>query len=347
MKFFKSSQPFTTEGGITLPGLTIAYETFGSLNAAKTNVVWVCHALTSNANPQEWWPGMVGKGAAFDTNDQFVVCANILGSCYGSTGPLTIDPQSGQPWYSRFPLLTIGDMVQAHVLLRKHLGIEHIAVLAGGSMGGYQALEWALLEPLRIGKLFLLSTSATESAWGIAIHTAQRMAIEADESWNSNAPGGGKKGLKAARAMGLVSYRNYEIIVAKQTDSDAEKTDGFKASSYMNHQGNKLAARFHAFTYWLLTKAMDTHNIARGRHKTAGELLATITQPTFVVSVTSDMLCPPEAQRFLARHMPNAKLFELHSWYGHDGFLIETETISAAYKSWLAAVNAAQAASTY
>jgi len=335
MHSFHYNQPFRTEGGATLASLTIAYHTYGELNAAKNNVIWICHALTSNANAADWWPGMVGKNCVFDTDTNFVICANIIGSCYGSTGPLTNDAATGAPYFNSFPQLTIRDMVQAHILLRRHLGIETIAVLAGGSMGGYQVLEWAVIESQRIQKLFLLSTSAAESAWGIAIHTAQRLAIEADASWNEPHAQAGRNGLKAARAIGLISYRNYEVMVQKQSDTDTEKTDHFKASSYINHQGNKLADRFHAYTYWLLTKAMDSHNIARGRHKTAAQVLATLTQPTLIISITSDILCPPKEQRFLSQHVPNATLAEMDSSYGHDGFLIEAETISHHFRNWM------------
>jgi homoserine O-acetyltransferase len=335
MHFFHYNQPFRTEAGSTLPSLTIAYHTYGRLNAEGSNVVWICHALTSNANAADWWPGIVGAGCIFDPVEHFIVCANILGSCYGTTGPLSQNEATGIPYYSDFPMITIRDMVQAHILLRQHLGIETIAVLAGGSMGGYQVLEWALQKGERIEKLFLLSTSATESAWGIAVHTAQRLAIEADPSWKDRSAKGGAKGLKAARAIGLLSYRNYRIMVEKQTDPDIEKLDFFKASSYLQYQGDKLVSRFHAFTYWLLTKSMDTHHIGRGRSKTVAQLLSSIPQPTLVVAITSDILCPPEAQRFLARHMPNAVLAEMDSSYGHDGFLIEAETISSHYRKWL------------
>lgn len=335
MQHFHYNKSFHTEGGNTLPALTIAYHTYGTLNANRNNVIWICHALTSNSNAADWWPGMIGAGCVFDPATHFIVCANILGSCYGSTGPLNENEKTGTPYFSEFPLITIRDMVQAHILLRQHLGIETIALLAGGSMGGYQVLEWALMEPLRIEKFFLLATSATESAWGIAVHTAQRLAIEADPTWKARNATGGAKGLKAARAIGLLSYRNYQIMVDKQTDADIEKLDNFKADSYIQHQGDKLVSRFHAYTYWMLTKAMDTHNIARGRGKTVAQLLATLHQPALVIAITSDILCPPEAQRFLVQHMPNALFAEMDSSYGHDGFLIESQIIAAHYRSWL------------
>jgi homoserine O-acetyltransferase len=335
MPFFHYNDPFNTEGGATLAGLTIAYHTYGTLNAEKNNVIWICHALTSNSNAQDWWPGIVGTGCIFDPATHFIVCANILGSCYGTSGPLSINPATGTPYFSTFPLVTIRDMVQAHRLLRDHLGIATIDVLVGGSMGGYQVLEWALLERDRIEKLFLLTTSAAESAWGIAVHTAQRLAIEADATWKDNHAQAGQNGLKAARAIGLLSYRNYGIMVEKQTDYDTEKLDQYKASSYIIHQGDKLVSRFNAYAYWLLTKAMDSHQIARGRGRTAAQLLASLSHPTLVVAVTSDILCPPEEQRFLVQHLPHATLCEMDSWYGHDGFLVEVEKISQQYRQWM------------
>jgi len=165
MKHFHYNQPFTLENGQQLPALTIAYHTYGKLNERKDNVVWVCHALTASADAADWWKGVVGEGCVIDPARYFIVCANILGSCYGTTGPLSEDPATAKPWYHRFPMVTIRDMVKAHILLRNHLGIRNIYLLMGGSMGGYQALEWSLMEPDQIKRLFLLATSPTESAW--------------------------------------------------------------------------------------------------------------------------------------------------------------------------------------
>jgi homoserine O-acetyltransferase len=265
---------------------------------------------------------------------------------------------AGEPLYSRFPMITIRDMVQAHILLRKHLGIERIQLLMGGSMGGYQALEWVVMEPAVIGRLFLIATSPTESAWGIAVHTAQRLAIEADPSWREATPTAGQNGLKAARAIGILTYRNYGIMVQKQTDPDTEKLDHFRASSYIEYQGRKLVERFNAYCYWLLTKAMDSHHIGRGRGgdgRGAGEgaggvamgdgaggrdavvekVLRGIRQPTLLIGITSDILCPFEEQRHMAEHLPHARLIEIDSAYGHDGFMVEGEKIASHLRDWL------------
>jgi homoserine O-acetyltransferase len=263
MNVFKYTNSFTLESGFTFPEIEIAYTTYGKLNADKSNVVWVCHALTANSDAADWWNGVVGSNHVIDPEKYFIVCANILGSCYGSTGPLSINPLTQQPYYGTFPLITIRDMVNAHILLRKHLGIEKIYLLMGGSMGGYQAMEWCVMENEHIENLLLLATSASESAWGIATHTAQRLSIEADGTWNTPSAHAATKGLKAARAIGMLTYRNYGIMVQQQTDADAEKTDHFKASSYINYQGDKLVQRFNAYSYWQLTKSMDSHHLGR------------------------------------------------------------------------------------
>ncbi|MDO6431813.1 homoserine O-acetyltransferase [Flavitalea sp. BT771] len=335
MNHLKYEQSFELESGESLPGIEITYHVYGHLNEDKTNVVWVCHALTANSNAGEWWPGVVGPGGAITPDKYFIVCANILGSCYGSTGPLSTDPRTGKPYYHEFPMITIRDMVKAHILLRKHLGIERIHLLMGGSMGGYQALEWAVMERERIDRLFLIATSPTESAWGIAIHTAQRLAIEADGSWRNASPMAGSAGLKAARAIGILTYRNYGIMVQKQTDPDTEKLDNFKASSYITYQGDKLVNRFNAYCYWLLTKAMDSHQLARGREKTLEQVLGGITQPALVIGIGSDILCPLEEQRFIVKHLPDATLVEIDSAYGHDGFMVEGATIGKYLEEWM------------
>ena len=338
MKYFQSQQPFFLEAGGLLPGLTIAYQTWGQLNEDKSNVVWICHALTANSDVMDWWPGLIGEKKLIEPSKYFIVCANIIGSCYGTTGPLTNDPVTAQPYYHRFPQVTVRDMVNAHILLRNHLGLEKIFLLMGGSLGGYQALEWSVMEKEVIKNLFLIGTSPTESAWGIAIHTTQRLAIEADGTWLECTPTAGQKGLKAARGIGLLTYRNYEILKQKQTDPDINKLDSFKASSYINYQGDKLVKRFNAYSYWILTKAMDSHNLARGRNKLE-KVLENISQNTLIIGITTDILCPLQEQRLLRDHMPNAKLIEIDSSYGHDGFLVEHEKISKAVGDWLRSIS--------
>jgi len=334
MEYFRHIQPFTLENGASLPEITIAYTTYGKLNPAKSNVVWICHALTANSNVAEWWPGVVGEGCIINPDEHFIICANILGSCYGTTGPLSDDPTSQKPYYNNFPQFTVRDMVKAHILLKQHLEIDTIAMLVGGSLGGYQALEWAVMETSAIQRLFLLATSPAESAFGIAVHTAQRLAIEADATWLTHEPHAAQKGLKAARAIGMLTYRNYGILVQKQTDENTEKLDDYKAASYINYQGDKLVSRFNAYSYWYLTKAMDSHHLGRGRGGKIETVLQQITIPTLIIGINSDILCPLQEQQFIQKHMPNATLVEIDSAYGHDGFMVESEKISTALCNW-------------
>lgn len=326
---------FQLENGKALAGLTIAYHTYGKLNEAKDNVVWVCHALTANSDVFDWWAGIVGENCVINPKDHFIVCVNIIGSCYGSSGPLTINPENSHPYYSSFPAITIRDMIESFILVRKKLGIQKVKLLMGGSMGGYQVLEWCLAEPDVVQSGFVITTSAAESAWGIAIHTAQRLAIEADQTWKDHSADAGKNGIKAARGIGMLTYRNYQIFHKKQTDPDFSKTDNYKASAYILHQGNKLSDRFNAQSYWLLTKSMDSHNIARGRFKTLEEALKQIHQPMLVIGIDSDILCPLPEQKFLAEHIPNSTLHIISSDYGHDGFLVEVESISRHLFEWM------------
>ena len=328
-------EPLQLENGKVLSGITIAYDTYGQLNEAKDNVVWICHALTANSDVFDWWQGIVGENCVINPKDHFIVCVNIIGSCYGSSGPLTIDPKINQPYYSSFPLVTIRDMITSFIPVRKKLGIEKIKLLMGGSMGGYQVLEWCLMEPEVIQNSFVITTSAAESAWGIAIHTAQRLAIEADQTWKDNSADAGKNGLKAARGIGMLTYRNYKIFHQKQTDPDFSKIDNYKASTYILHQGNKLSDRFNAQSYWLLTKSMDSHNIARGRFTSLEQALQQIHQPTLVIGIDSDILCPLPEQKLLADHIPNSTLHVISSDYGHDGFLVEVESISRHLFEWM------------
>jgi homoserine O-acetyltransferase/O-succinyltransferase len=334
MQVYRHQQPVAVESGEILQELEIAYQTWGQLNEKRDNVIWICHALTASSAAQDWWPGLIGDGLPFNTATYFIVCDNILGSCYGTTGPGSINPATGNLYGTTFPFITIKDMVLAHEMLRQHLGISKIQLLVGGSMGGYQALEWVLMRPSLVDRLFLLATSPRESAWGIAIHTAQRMAIELDPTWNESMPAAGSKGIQVARAIGMLTYRSYASFVHQQTDENKEKTDNFKASSYIHYQGSKLAARFNAHSYWILTKAMDSHNIARGRQDIPNALQSIRTK-TLIIGITSDLLCPLQEQKTMAEHIPGATFVAIDSIYGHDGFLVETGAISHHLSAWL------------
>ena len=326
LQYLRHKRPFALEGGAVLDELTIGYHTFGRLDADGGNVVWVCHALTANSNAEEWWSGLIGPGKVIDTNKYFVVCDNILGSCYGTEADL---------FGGETPVLvTIRDMVGVHRLLREHLGIGRIRLLMGGSMGGYQVLEWAIQEPAVIQELFLIGTAASESAWGIAIHSAQRLAIEADPTWKDKGEDAGKKGLMAARGIGMLTYRTYQQFVSAQTGPPGA-LEGFRSESYIRYQGDKLAQRFFARNYWLLTRSMDSHHIARGRGMDIEAVLQGIRQRALVIGIDSDLLCPFVEQKFLAQHLPHARLIGIDSIYGHDGFLTESAKISEYLGEWL------------
>ena len=315
------------ESGETLAGAHVAYHTWGQLNPNRDNVVWVCHALTANADVLSWWPGLVGPGCYFDPSEWFIVCANVLGSCYGSTSPLDADPATGQPRYQRFPLLTIRDLVAAHEALRQELRLEDINTIIGGSLGGQQALEWAVQRPDLFDHLVVIATNARHSAWGIAFNEAQRLAIEADPTYTAGQPGGGDDGLRAARAVALLSYRSYSAYADTQTDPDDALLREHRASTYQRYQGDKLVARFDAYSYVALSRAMDTHNLGRGRGGVPAALRR-VGARTLVLGITSDVLFPLSEQRELANHIPGAMYAELDSHYGHDGFLLETAAIT-------------------
>lgn len=326
-KLFHYPQPFQLENGGELSELELAYTTLGKLNKDGTNVVWICHALTANAHPEEWWPGIFDKTNGFDINKYFVVCVNTIGSCYGSTNPQSKNPKTGEAYGLSFPKFSIRDITKSLDLLREHLGIQSIAFLLGGSMGGMQAMEWAIQCPEKINNLILLATNAKHSSWGIALNETQRMAIEADATFYDNTPDAGKKGLEAARATALLSYRNYTTYSSTQIDQD-HTVDHFRASSYQNYQGQKLSKRFDAKAYWYLSKAMDSHDVGRYREG-CDTALSQIQAKTLVIGIQSDLLFPIEEQAFLAEHIPAAKLEVIDSIYGHDGFLIEIETIKS------------------
>lgn len=334
LEVYKHKEALILESGETLPNLEIAYHVYGKLNKRRDNVIWVSHALTASSDVFEWWKGLFGENSLFNPKDHFIVCPNILGSNYGTTNPLSTNPETGQPYYLSFPRFTIRDMALIHRILADHLELEQISLLIGGSLGGQQAVEWAIAEPKRIKSLALIATNAFHSPWGIAFNESQRLAICSDETFFSETKDGGKKGLKAARSIALLSYRSYETYGTSQQEVSTDKTDNFKASSYQNYQGEKLVNRFNAYSYWYLTKAMDSHHVGRGRG-TIEEALNRVQARTIVIGITSDLLFPPEEQKFLAKHINNARYVEISSFYGHDGFLIETEILTKEIGSFL------------
>lgn len=325
---------FVLETGEKLKDIKICYTQSGPVDGSRP-IVWICHALTANADPTDWWPGLVGPGYFLDTEKYTIICANVLSSCYGSTGPLAENPLTDAPYFWDFPGISIRDMVAAHDLLRQHLGLSSIHLLIGGSLGGQQALEWAIMRPDVFDNLVLLATNAFHSPWGIAFNESQRLAIQADPTWEERRADAGVAGLKAARSIALLSYRGYAPYAKTQSESDFNKTDHYRASSYQNYQGEKLVSRFNVFSYWYLSKAMDSHQVARGRESVTAAL-KTIQAKTLVIAVSSDVLFPPQEQAFLAENIPGAALRTLDSFFGHDGFLIEVEQIAIILKDFLA-----------
>jgi homoserine O-acetyltransferase len=333
-QIFTSAETFELESGQKLDSLEIGFHTYGRLNKTRDNVIWVCHALTANSDVLDWWKGLFGKDDFFNPDEHFIVCANVLGSAYGTTSPLSINPVTGQPYYLAFPQITVRDMVKAHQLLAKHLEISKIDVLIGGSLGGQQSVEWAIIDPGFIKNMVLIASNAKHSPWGIAFNESQRLTIAADRTFYANTPQGGNKGLKAARSIALLSYRSYKAYNISQQEVQDDLTDNFRASSYQNYQGDKLVNRFNAYSYWYLTKTMDSHNVGRNRNGVE-KALSLIKARTLVIGIKSDVLFPIEEQQYLFRHIPQSAFAEFDSFYGHDGFLIELEGLTNIIKSFL------------
>lgn len=324
-QLFRYSKEFNLELGGKLNGFELGYSTMGTLNSKRDNVVWVCHALTANSDFSDWWLGLVES--LYDPSEYFIICANMLGGCYGSTGPLSTNPEDGKPYFHGFPSLTNRDIVGGFDLLRKHFNITGIHTLIGGSMGGQQALEWSIQLPNLISNLILVGTNAVHSPWGVAFNESQRMAIVTDPSWKDSTAEAGMNGMRAARAIALLSYRSYQGYLISQSEENNEVIDNFKASSYQQYQGEKLHQRFNAYTYWFLSKAMDSHNVGRGRNGIS-LALARIKAHTTIVGIRSDVLFPLEEQRFLAMNIRDSVYHEIDSDYGHDGFLLELDQLT-------------------
>lgn len=329
-RLWRLDEPVTLEAGGRLPGVQLAYRTWGRLAPDGGNAVLVCHALTGSADADEWWAGMFGPGRALDPARDFIICSNVLAGCYGSSGPMQPHPGDGEPWGSRFPEVSIRDMVSLQARLLDHLGVGCLQLVLGPSLGGMQVLEWAAAFPERVSAIAPIGVSGRHSAWCIGIGESQRRAIFLDPDWRDgryplDSPP--RRGLAVARMIAMCSYRSWDNFEARFGRSLQDGDDGFAVSSYLAYQGEKLHHRFDANTYVRLTQAMDTHDLARARGDYA-EVLAALDMPALVVSVDSDLLYPPNEQAELARLLPNARYEVLHTPAGHDGFLIETETLS-------------------
>lgn len=328
--------PLALECGEVLPSFEVEYTTYGTLSPAKDNVIWVCHALTADSRVADWWPHTVEEGRFLDPERWFVVCANFIGSPYGSTSPVSLNPTTGKAWRGAFPQVTVRDMVKAHSALAARLGIARVELLIGSSIGGFQVMEWAIAEPEFAKRIALIATCVRSSAWAIAFNESQRMAIEADGTFGDDSPTAGAAGMSAARSIALLSYRGAAAYNATQTDTDREKLSGYRATTYQQHQGEKLRRRFDAYCYYRLTQAVDSHDIARGRGVGEAEVLQGIRAKALVVAITSDILFPPEDHRVMVDNIPDVTYRVIESPFGHDGFLVEYEQLDAIIKEFMA-----------
>jgi homoserine O-acetyltransferase len=358
------SHPFALEGGGALRQVVLAYETWGELNSDASNAVLVCHALTGDshlageAGPGHpspgWWEELVGPGRALDTDRQFVVCANVLGGCQGSTGPASTDPATGRPYGSSFPVVTIRDMVRAQRYLADHLGIDRWLSVVGGSMGGMQVLEWGVLYPHRVRSLVSIASTAAASAQQVAWSAVGRGAIANDPNWRGGdyydaVPGHGPHaGLALARQIAQIHYRS-EVVFAERFGRELVRPLGdhydlwakFQVESYLDYHGEKLVRRFDANSYLVLNRAMDLHDLARGR-SSLQRALGRVTVPVCTMSITSDTLYPPYQQRqvldVLAAQGTPVTHVDIDSPHGHDGFLLEADQVGRGIAKFLASV---------
>jgi homoserine O-acetyltransferase len=355
---------FVSVGGIeldlggSLPEVTVAYQTWGELNAARDNAVLVLHALTGDAHvtgeagpghiSSGWWSEVVGQGKAIDTDKWFVIASNVLGGCQGTTGPSSISPD-GKPWGSRWVRVTVRDQVVVEARLADELGIGKFAAIVGGSMGGLRALEWLVIYPERVGAAAILACGVVATADQIGTQTLQIQAITADPNWATGdyydtVAGPPVAGLGIARRVAHLTYRTERELAKRfgnqsQAGEDAFSDDApgvttgagrFAVTSYLDHQAAKLAQRFDAGTYLSNTDAMSTHDVGRGRGG-AAKALANVDVPVVVAGITSDRLYPIHLQQELVELIPTAsRLYEIESDYGHDGFLLEADAVGAA-----------------
>jgi homoserine O-acetyltransferase len=324
------------ENGETLPDITIAYQTWGTLNADKSNAILINHAMTGWADVTGWWPQMVGPGLPFDTDKYFIICPNVIGGCQGSTGPSSIAPD-GKRYGSRFPIITIRDMVNAEVAFSDALGIDKYLLAVGPSLGGMRSLEWAVQLPHRVGAICTIGSSAVATGDQIGTASIQIRAIKNDPHFNNGdyyeQSRGPVAGMGIARRIAHLTYRTEsEMDVRFGRQLQGDDTGRYAVESYLDHQATKLAKRFDANTYIALTDAMNSHDIGRDRGGVAAALEA-ITVPVVVVSIDTDRLFPPRLQVEISDLVPTAQApIVISSDFGHDGFLVEAEAMGDAIR---------------
>jgi len=350
---------FILENSVVLPQATLRYQTYGQLNEAKDNVIVVCHALTGNASLHSWWGDLMGDNKAFDSSKYLIVCCNILGSCYGSTNPQSINPETNAPYGRDFPDVSVKDTVKLQLtLIKEGIGASSIKCVIGGSFGGMQTMEFAVQGGISGGEFVSedgspfvrsvvpIACGASHTAWQIAISEVQRQAIYADPEWDTN-PFKATKGLEVARQMGMISYRTAHGYRKKfgrelRNDDDENQSSSYgsnaswQVKSYLEYQGVKFVDRFDPITYVKMTEQMDSHDVSRDRGSSVAEVLQRVEIPACVLGIDSDVLYPLSEQEEIVEHMPNAELTIIHSDDGHDGFLIEQEKVNRCIVDFLA-----------
>jgi homoserine O-acetyltransferase len=360
---FPHDRPFALDGGMVLTDVSLAYETWGTLNENATNAILICHAWTGDSHVSGsaedghptpgWWEGVVGPGKAIDTNKWFVVCSNVIGGCQGSTGPATAHPEDGQLYGPRFPVITVRDMVRAQVRLTDMLGIRTWHSVVGGSMGGMQVLEWAVTFPDRVKTIIPIATCAQATAQQIAWGAIGRRAIRLDPKWRNGeyydaAIGEGPwEGLAIARMISQVTFRSDNVFTERfgraLVDMDADYNglglwDRFEVEGYLDHHGDRLIRRFDTNSYLIIGKAMDLHDIARGRGS-LDTAMSRIKAPTLVMGISSDILYPTYQQKqihsILSEKGVDSTYVEIDSPHGHDAFLINFDQVGAPIEAFL------------
>jgi homoserine O-acetyltransferase/O-succinyltransferase len=321
---FTPSSPLHLRSGEQLREAVIAYQSWGSLNAAGDNVIWVCHALTGTSDVENWWPALFGPGRALDPDQYFIVCANVLGGCYGSAGPLTHGAGS-------FPTISISDIVAHQRQLAEYLGIRSIALMLGGSMGGFQALEWLVQAPHKVRKLALVACADSQPAQAIALSHLQMQQVIRDPLYQAGFYGDAPplEGLSLARQIGHLSYRCDTELGARFARE--QRDDGvYQVLSYLQHQGSKLVRRFDANSYLRLNQAMIDFSVVEHRAQ-----LNAFPGDVLVVGIDSDWLYPWHEQVKLADYFPHGRSIRIHSDFGHDGFLLDAERFEPALRALL------------
>lgn len=360
---FTEENPLELETGEVLAPVEVAFETYGSLNSSGTNAVIICHALTGSAHaadiPEQkgnptaisgWWNGAIGKGKAFDPEKHFIISSNILGSCYGTTGPGTINPATGRRYNMSFPQITVRDMVRVQRKLLDYLNVQQVLTISGGSLGGMQVLEWAVMYPDMVKSIIPIATAARHSAWGIGLNEAARLAIMHDPLWNhgdyEEQP---LQGLALARMIAMISYRSQSSFEnrfgRKQVEEIKKQISGplrqsplhYQVEHYLRYQGQKLVDRFDANTYIYLSRVMDLHDISAGRAP-LNEILGNIKAKTLCIGISSDILYTADEQVEIANAIPHASYAEIKSIHGHDSFLIEYEQLNHIIKDFLSRI---------